>query len=783
MAASYNALNTNNQNPSPYGSGDPYYNESSGFITPHPPRKKGVSNWIKVGIPLLVIIIIGAVVGGVVGSRKSHNDSSSSSSGGSSASAAAAASSAASAKLAVGRFAVSTDSEFMVPVYPATTNTAAFTTPTFVSSTNAQVAWPQDPFAPTSPSVTTVRQDRPRLIAPAYKWQALPALIASDPYLQYWNATIFGNATAYYPMPPVVYFLDNSSGILDNAREIKMRIKAFAYVYRMTNDTKWVDRAWVEIQNAAGNGTTPFGPAVDKWNTVHFLDTAEFCAGYGIAYDWLYDVWTEEQKSQMRSTLLLYGLQPGLSVFTADASFGWWSNEIYGNWNCVSNGGLTLGSLAILGDDTTGTAEQLLGFTVNNAKGNCAFAVSNDGTWAETANYWYFGTTGHAEMTSSLITATGSDYGLLTVNPNFNNTGEYHLYAYGTTSLFNYGDHGPNKFSTTANAMMFYGEQFKNPLYMLAQRDRPDAAEPWSMFWYDPTVAGAFWDGTPLDHFFDNHTDQWASMRSSWTNESAVYVAIKAGTLTGHQTHNDLDCGDFVLDALGTRWAGELGSGDYNSPDYFLSDAQDSPRWQYYRKMTEGQNTILVNRSNQDVLAAPTVQHGSSDTVQGSSTVFTVPLNSTAYWTTDMSSAYFDATSVKRGIRLLNARQQVLLQDEVDAQGEVMWRMHTNATVNIDSSGTSATLTLDNQTMIVQILNAPSGAVFTTSPAVRFPTDPVPLEADQPNPGVTVLIIDLPAGSYTLEVLFNPQWPGMAASDFVTPPSVALDSWTLTSHN
>jgi len=331
--------------------------------------------------------------------------------------------------------------------------------------------------------------------------------------------------------------------------------------------------------------------------------------------------------------------------------------------------------------------------------------------------------------------------------------------------------------------MMFYGEQFKNPLYMLAQRDRPDAAEPWSMFWYDPTVAGAFWDGTPLDHFFDNHTDQWASMRSSWTNESAVYVAIKAGTLTGHQTHNDLDCGDFVLDALGTRWAGELGSGDYNSPDYFLSDAQDSPRWQYYRKMTEGQNTILVNRSNQDVLAAPTVQHGSSDTVQGSSTVFTVPLNSTAYWTTDMSSAYFDATSVKRGIRLLNARQQVLLQDEVDAQGEVMWRMHTNATVNIDSSGTSATLTLDNQTMIVQILNAPSGAVFTTSPAVRFPTDPVPLEADQPNPGVTVLIIDLPAGSYTLEVLFNPQWPGMAANDFVTPPSVALDSWTLTSHN
>ena len=93
-----------------------------------------------------------------------------------------------------------------------------------------------------------MRSDRPRLIAPAYKWQALSVLIESDPYLLGWNDTIFGNATTYYSLPPVVYFLDGDSGILDNARNVKMRIKAFAYVYRMTNDTKWVDRAWAELQ-------------------------------------------------------------------------------------------------------------------------------------------------------------------------------------------------------------------------------------------------------------------------------------------------------------------------------------------------------------------------------------------------------------------------------------------------------------------------------------------------------------------------------------------------------
>ena len=302
-----------------------------------------------------------------------------------------------------------------------------------------------------------------------------------------------------------------------------------------------------------------------------------------------------------------------------------------------------MGALAILGDDTSGIAEQILGFTVPNAKQNCVLAVSDDGTWSETANYWYFGTTGHAEMTSSLITATGSDYGLLTTNPNLNNTGKYHMYVQGTTSLFNYGDHGPNKFSTTANSMIFYSEQFKDPTFALYQRDQHDAPEPWSMFWYDPTVSGAFWDGTPLDAFFDNHTDQWASMRSSWTDEDALYVAIKAGTLQGHQTHNDLDCGDFVLDALGTRWAGELGSGDYLSEGYFSNDTQGSERWLYYRKRTEGQNTILVGAQNQDVTAAPTIiGHETTGEAQGSSTVYDVPSNSVAYWVADLTSAYFD---------------------------------------------------------------------------------------------------------------------------------------------
>ena len=134
---------------------------------------------------------------------------------------------------------------------------------------------------------------------------------------------------------------------------------------------------------------------------------------------------------------------------------------------------------------------------------------------------------------------------------------------------------------------------------------------------------------------------------------------------------------------------------------------------------------------------------------------------------------------------MINGRKQVLIQDDITSTQPMMWRMHTNATVNIDSSGTSATLTIDGKTLIMQILNPTSDMQITQGNAIRFPDDP-PLPAgavDQDNPGVVVVMINMQPGTKSLQVLFNPQWDGMSASDFKTPPAVPLSQWTLTSHD
>jgi hypothetical protein len=139
------------------------------------------------------------------------------------------------------------------------------------------------------------------------------------------------------------------------------------------------------------------------------------------------------------------------------------------------------------------------------------------------------------------------------------------------------------------------------------------------------------------------------------------------------------------------------------------------------------------------------------------------------------------SNSFSRGVHLINGRKQVLIQDEINASAPIMWRAHTNATISISSDGFTATLAIGSATTTVHLLNPPSGAAFTTMNAVRFATDPTPPQPDQPNDGVTVLVISLPAGSYTLEVLINPQWPGMSSSSYTTPGSVALSQWSLTS--
>lgn len=54
---------------------------------------------------------------------------------------------------------------------------------------------------------------------------------------------------------PTPYVTDgglDGSGVLDVAREIKLKVKNWAYAYKVTNETKYADRVWLELTVGIG---------------------------------------------------------------------------------------------------------------------------------------------------------------------------------------------------------------------------------------------------------------------------------------------------------------------------------------------------------------------------------------------------------------------------------------------------------------------------------------------------------------------------------------------------
>ena len=142
--------------------------------------------------------------------------------------------------------------------------------------------------------------------------------------------------------------------------------------------------------------------------------------------------------------------------------------------------------------------------------------------------------------------------------------------------------------------------------------------------------------------------DQLAFFRSAWNDKDALYVGFKGGDNAANHAH--LDLGTFVLDALGQRWAVDLGPDDYNLPGYFGAE-----RWTYERLKTSGQNTLHAGRRQpgpEGDGAADGVPHQRGRRLR--------------HRRSDGRVRPGGATRVQRGISLRDGRARVLIQDEVE---------------------------------------------------------------------------------------------------------------------
>jgi len=562
---------------------------------------------------------------------------------------------------------------------------------------------------PESEILKTLRAERPRLIATAQDTARIKKLIADDPRAAEIYQQVKRNADRYLTAQAVQYRIIGPR-LLSESRKCLEHVYTLATAYRLEGDRRYLDRAAKEMLTAA---------SFKDWNPSHFLDTAEMTHALAIGYDWLYKDLDAQQRETIRRAIVEKGLREAEKVYRKQQ---WWSRTRH-NWNQVCNGGITIGALAV--------AEQepdLARYIVHQAVQSVQLAMREfapDGACVEGPGYWNYATSYNVYMLAALETALGTDFGLSGF-PGFSVTGDFRIHFVGPTKqTFNFADAGSS--AGRAAQMFWLARKFNQPLYAWHEREYIGGISPLHLWWFDGRGQPLGKAGFPTDRWF-RYADV-VFMRSSWDDPQAVFVGFKGGD--NKVNHSHLELGTFVLDALGQRWAVDLGSDDYNMPAYF-----GNKRWTYYRLATIGQNTLVIDGQNQDPKAvAPVIAFASQP--------------NRAHAVVDLSAAYAKQLSrALRGMALLD-RKHVLVQDELEGitGKELWWQMHTRA--KIELKGNQALLTQDKQQLWARILE-PAEAVFGIESAAAPPPQ-------NPNTGVQKLVVKLPSKSpMRLAVLLSP---------------------------
>lgn len=586
--------------------------------------------------------------------------------------------------------------------------------------------------------LSTLQIDHPRLLLNDARLKELKSLSLTDTRLKKYVNDVLAQAEKDLTKAPIQHVLIGPR-LLDKSRECLSRVYNLAFAYRWTGDPRCYKGAVENMKTVC---------AFADWNPSHFLDVAEMTHAVAIGYDWLYNSMDQQTRETIKAGLLKLGLAEGKKAYLSNA---WWKTSTF-NWNQVCNSGLLIGALAVAESNPVDAS-----YILTNALQGLPYALKSygpDGVWEEGPGYWDYATNYTAYGLSALQTALDSTFNL-TKYDGMPETGFFPVYASGPTGyMLNYADVGDfSKLSAPHACMWLSSVYHENQISDFIENQlNTRTADVFHIIWYQPNTASSL--NCDLDRYFDGKVSLFFS-RSSWNDQNALFLGAKAGY--NQVNHGHLDLGNFEMDALGVRWVRDLGSDDYNLPDYFGMSAT-SLRWTYYRLNSFSHNVPVLGNKNQNVYATSNfIKHAT-----GVAEPFAI---------IDFTSAYKDfASSAQRGFKVVDNRKAILVQDEftLSKSCEVSWGITTDAAIELVNSQ-QAVLTLKGQKMTLKILS-PSDASFTAGSAQQASPQKV-------NLGVQRLCATTNAtsGKVTVAILLFPQWSG-TENDFSMDIS-PLSAW------
>ena len=543
-------------------------------------------------------------------------------------------------------------------------------------------------------------RDRPRILAGPQDFQRVSGLIKTDDRARAWYQAVKKRGERMLAEPATSYDIPDGIRLLRQSRNTLERALTLGLLYRLEGDRKYRDRIWKDLAAAA---------EFKDWNPSHFLDVGEMTCAFAVAYDWLYEAWSEEQRRVIREAMVRHGLETALRAYKAEKPPWWVRAE--NNWNQVCNGGIAVGAIAIAQERPKLAAEVL-----HHALSNLPRAVESfapDGACVEGPGYWGYATRYFIYLLATLDIAFDNDFGLSDL-PGVDRQGDFPVLLRSPTDrTFNFADCGER---TPLDAgLLWLAQRFGRRDWAEYQASLTSGTAA-DLLWYRPEILSAGSQAVPLDRHF--RKIDVAVMRSAWGDPDAWYLACKAGD--NRFNHGHLDIGTFVLEAKGERWASDLGKDNYNMPGYW-SRGRKGRRWTYYRMRAQGQNTLVI---------APGDYPDQIATAAGRVLAFE-STERRAMMTIDMTPAYADwAKRVNRTFRLdrpQDGSPSVTIRDELDLlkPADTYWLMHTRAEVAVENDGRQARLTLNGKTLFAHLIE-PAGAGFEILSASPLPGTPDP---------------------------------------------------------
>ncbi|WP_283390803.1 heparinase II/III domain-containing protein [Millionella massiliensis] len=435
----------------------------------------------------------------------------------------------------------------------------------------------------------TARQPHPRLLMRAGAEAKIRDCLTRSPEMQRIYTAILKGCDTLLTTPTLTY-QKIGFRLLAVSREALRRIFYLSFAYRMTGDDRYALRAEQEMVAVC---------SFSDWNPSHFLDVGEMTMAVAIGYDWLYDRLTPANRERILRAICDKGFAP-----SRDKRYNWFLRST-NNWNQVCNAGLVFGALAVLDQEEQQAIE-----IVERARTSILHSVgvyAPDGNYPEGYNYWGYGTTFNVLLIAALESALDTDCGLGSVE-GFMESARYMEYMAGTTGrAFNYSD--ARETAQAFPAQFWFAAKANDPSLLWNElmflRDTTNRfTDEESRFLPLALIYGADVDfsrvAPPAELMWTGGgNNPVALIRTDWTPGQGCYLGIKGGR--ANVSHGHMDAGSFVFEALGVRWAQDLGMQEYHSLEKEKVDlwnfGQQSQRWQVFRYNNRVHNTLTVNDS------------------------------------------------------------------------------------------------------------------------------------------------------------------------------------------